>query len=581
MSTEQAKNKRLTRKLGFRDGVLDQIGDLLDHLIIPDFLTNVNCISTQFHAGVPTRNDRRLPPILSVLSRSPVDLRMQVDVGNLNRMLERLSQSELLLKWKDITNALVIDGLALELYQELDSQTGYECSVVTDARQSGHQNPEGPRHGPLSNKRNACANDTEPDMAVEELVDTDENASNPGSDESESDDDLFYKLVVPPDLIKEAADVPQHQHASSQLTFEMAFAQERPLAGRSKSFEHEEHTNHLADDLVMTPIMSPSPLSTPSSELEEGPLDGATEHNRVRLSNGQDVVEDESSSMTTPSASSSRCRQPSQELHGLQLSKKQNLTPIEISVAADRLINPEVVSYFLSHCDSIYDCWISYLARQPRRIDVTIESSVVAAIQRVNELREDKHSSRLLLRFAYLQLTWEIEAYKTVAATDRIEGRSKRSRGQRDSTIALDLYLAAEQRISKKARNAVTTDCRSGRRWAALVGRSPLLIFVFPEAADTIVYVAPPFPVVPDSQLRRQNGSMTESTLQALIHLIEQNHPGLVRVLNEIGALAGLFSTGITPIRPCIEDFVVRTHQLFSSLPQIIPAESDTIMAGT
>ena len=335
----------------------------------------------------------------------------------------------------------------------------------------------------------------------------------------------------------------------------------------------------------MTPIVPPSPLTLRPTELEQCPgphggLGGVPEHNPVRELERQDGVVDESKSVTPPPSSSSRRRKPSQKAHGLRVSDKKNLIPSQMPAVADRLINSDVVSYLLSNCRLVYGRWVSYLDQQPCGPDGTVETSIVAALHRVQGLLEDKRTSRLLLRFACLQLTWEIDAYKTVAATDRIQGKAKRSPGQRDSTIAIDLYLAMKQRVSKKVRRDLSTHCRTRRRWFALAGRSPFLIFFFPAIADTLVYVAIRLPLSETHGFERQNNSITESTLKALVHLIEQKHPGLVQVLNEVGAYTGLFSSGITPTRPCAEDFVLRIHQLFSSIRQTISLESDTTVAG-
>ena len=134
------------------------------------------------------------------------------------------------MKWKEITKALVTDGRATELYQELDRQTGYECPFVADAGQSAYQRREEPCFGRLLDKSKVSADGVEPDRATEELADTDEYTSASGLDESESDDDILYELVIPPDLIREATDVSRYKNANSPLTFEIAFAQERSLA---------------------------------------------------------------------------------------------------------------------------------------------------------------------------------------------------------------------------------------------------------------------------------------------------------------------------------------------------------------
>jgi len=65
--------------------------------------------------------------------------------------------------------------------------------------------------------------------------------------------------------------------------------------------------------------------------------------------------------------------------------------------------------------------------------------------------------------------------------------------GIRDATVAIDMYLKAKQDISGEPlkRSTLLGYYRTGRRWADLAGSSPLLVFIFPQMAETIVYVQP------------------------------------------------------------------------------------------
>ncbi len=55
-------------------------------------------------------------------------------------------------------------------------------------------------------------------------------------------------------------------------------------------------------------------------------------------------------------------------------------------------------------------------AQQPQRSDNDIETSVIAAMDTVRDLRKGDRLCRLLLRFAYIRLVWIIDVYKAVAA---------------------------------------------------------------------------------------------------------------------------------------------------------------------
>ena len=120
-------------------------------------------------------------------------------------------------------------------------------------------------------------------------------------------------------------------------------------------------------------------------------------------------------------------------------------------------------------------------------------------------------------------------------------------------------------------RSHVSANCRTGRRWVTLTGRSPLLAFVFSPIADTIVYVPVRSPLFKTHDFQRQNNSITELTIKKLARSVKHNHPELVRVLMEVGTYAGLISSRIAPTMPRVEDVVVKTHQLLISVGQTVP----------
>jgi hypothetical protein len=74
----------------------------------------------------------------------------------------------------------------------------------------------------------------------------------------------------------------------------------------------------------------------------------------------------------------------------------------------------------------------------------TEEEHSLASAKRQN-LVNGKHLYRLLLRFAYIHLVWLIGIYRAAAARDRVEGLISRGVGQRDITVAIDMYLAAKK----------------------------------------------------------------------------------------------------------------------------------------
>jgi hypothetical protein len=60
-----------------------------------------------------------------------------------------------------------------------------------------------------------------------------------------------------------------------------------------------------------------------------------------------------------------------------------------------------------------------------------------------------KYIHRLLLRFVYIHLVQVINIYRAAATKDRVEGQVSQGVGERDSTVAIDIYLAAKKKDSK------------------------------------------------------------------------------------------------------------------------------------
>ena len=170
------------------------------------------------------------------------------------------------------------------------------------------------------------------------------------------------------------------------------------------------------------------------------------------------------------------------------MSAKKDLIPAQVPVVAGLLISKDPISYFRDNCRLIYEGWMSFSAK-PLADNNNVKQSLIAALDIVQGLLKGSRIRRLLLRFAYMHLARTIVNYKTVAATDRTRGSTYRSVGKRDATIAIDMYLKAKQDVSGETlkRSTLLGYCRAGRRWADLAGSSPLLVFVLPQMAETIV----------------------------------------------------------------------------------------------
>jgi hypothetical protein len=415
---------------------------------------------------------------------------MQEDGSNISPWTaENLDRKDLLSMWKSITHALISTGHVAELHQEL----GHASRTGREDLSSGGQWAVESCYDPalLSNKSlQTAANSTENNRSAcgyddEESIDEDTVMSSSGESDIE-DDDL---CDISPNFIAEAADLSHHH--TPLLSFEDILAQEESL---------------LPDDGLddVAPSIGKSSTTEAPCPRTPAPTPSWSESNQAQWLNsqhnwadtdGQDGLVERKETISPQPTSSPRKPARSIETGRLRLSDKKDLTPSEISVVARRLIRNDSVIYFLNNCRLIYESLMPSMAQQPLvcNNNNSIEESVIAAFDTVQNLANGKHIYRLLLRFAYIHLVRVIDIYRAAAAKDRVEGQVSREVGQRDSTVAIDMYLAAKKDSKGGlSRSKLSDYYRRGRRWSFLTGPSPISVFVLTPAADTIMYVLPP-----------------------------------------------------------------------------------------
>lgn len=171
-----------------------------------------------------------------------------------------------------------------------------------------------------------------------------------------------------------------------------------------------------------------------------------------------------------------------------RLNIKKNLTFEEIGPVASGLITDDSVPFFLNNRDPICDIWMFFLSA--RAAACSVEDAVVAAFE-VLYCLIGVTGTGLLLRFAYVQLADAIDALVNTVSTERRAGHVHRRPGYRDESAYVDVYLAAKGKPlnDKKLRNELTGRKRIGVRLRQLIYPSPLLLAIYSEDAESIVYV--------------------------------------------------------------------------------------------
>jgi hypothetical protein len=169
-----------------------------------------------------------------------------------------------------------------------------------------------------------------------------------------------------------------------------------------------------------------------------------------------------------------------------RLKIKQDLTPEEIGSVASSLITDESIPFFLNNHDHICDVWVFFLST--RATAQSAEDAVVAAFDVLYHII-GVGDSRLLLRFAYVQLADAIDFLVNAVSMEQRTGRVRP--GCRDESVYIDVYLTAKGKPlnDKKLRDKLTGRKRIGVCLHQLISLSPLLLAVYSDDAESIVCV--------------------------------------------------------------------------------------------
>jgi hypothetical protein len=108
----------------------------------------------------------------------------------------------LLVKWKEITHALIACGHAAELYQELNNRTGREDAAGGHTSRSTYQCHEELCHESATpDVSQLITNSAETNRSICKFDSGDEDTMASSLDESDMEDDIYNDMIVPSYLI--------------------------------------------------------------------------------------------------------------------------------------------------------------------------------------------------------------------------------------------------------------------------------------------------------------------------------------------------------------------------------------------
>lgn len=166
----------------------------------------------------------------------------------------------------------------------------------------------------------------------------------------------------------------------------------------------------------------------------------------------------------------------------------KNLTLEEIGPFASGLLTDNYIPFFVNNYDLIYDIWIFFLSARAR--ERSAEDAVVAAFDVLYRLI-DIRGTKFLLRFAYVQLADAIDTLVNAVSRERCTSRIHQGPSHSDESLYIDVYLTAKGKSlnDEKLRNELSVRKRIGVRLCQMAYPSPLLLAVYSDDAESIMYV--------------------------------------------------------------------------------------------
>ncbi|KAI1291667.1 hypothetical protein F5Y03DRAFT_400513 [Xylaria venustula] len=157
---------------------------------------------------------------------------------------------------------------------------------------------------------------------------------------------------------------------------------------------------------------------------------------------------------------------------------------------SNRLIGYDPIGTFADNCEKTLPDWIALLRKATFPNDITSEDPrIITAFRAVDNVICGQGTD-LLQRLAHVQLMRLFGSLKGIIKSDRDNGRIHREPYYRDASVAMDIYLSAQETQSntKELRLKLKQGRkRFSKRWSDLAAPSPLFVLVYSDAAEAIV----------------------------------------------------------------------------------------------
>lgn len=171
--------------------------------------------------------------------------------------------------------------------------------------------------------------------------------------------------------------------------------------------------------------------------------------------------------------------------------KKTNKRKPAVLRMISGLVRKDAITFFANHFETALADWITILTKTT--IPSNIASSdpcVTSAFRLLDRARNGMDNTRS--RLAYIQLMRVFESLEEIIASDRENGRLLNRSGYRNASVAIDVYIKAQEQTNISRREVIERK-RIARHWRTLAEPSPLFVLIYSEVAEAVVCVRPLF----------------------------------------------------------------------------------------
>lgn len=160
------------------------------------------------------------------------------------------------------------------------------------------------------------------------------------------------------------------------------------------------------------------------------------------------------------------------------------------TLLCDKLLGGDPLGMLSRNYQATIADWNTLVAETTPPGNVSSSSPrITHAFRAIDSIICGQQGSYLLRRLAYVQLMRLFDLLEDTIRLERETGQVIRGRYYRDSSVALDIYMSAQEDARDQCylRRQLNERKRTGRSWRDLSKPSPLLVLMYPEAADRIM----------------------------------------------------------------------------------------------